>query len=162
AQQESTLDLLKASLPPLRQTLAQSTYALAVLVARPPENVRIRGGGLGQIALPRVTPGLPSQILTQRPDVRREEAQLASATANAASARAQSSPTTQRPAQGGYQSAALAALFTPQATFYSAAASLTQPIFDGLKIEGNFELQKARQDELLQTYRKTVIQAFSD
>src|SRR5262249_26770773 len=153
AQQESTLDNLKATVPALRQTLAQSSYALAVLVSRPPERVRIRGGGLSQIALPRVTPGLPSQILTQRPDVRRQEAQLASATANVGSARAQFFPSIQLTAQGGYQSATLAALFTPQATFYNAAASLAQPIFDGLKIEGNFELQKAKQEELLQTYR---------
>jgi NodT family efflux transporter outer membrane factor (OMF) lipoprotein len=162
AQQESSLDLLKATLPTLRQTLAQSRYALAVLVSRPPERVFIRGGGLSQVALPRVTPGLPSQILTQRPDIRRQEADLASATANVGNARAQFFPSIQLTAQGGYQSAALAALFMPQATFYNAAASLTQPIFDGLRIEGNFELQKAKQDELLQTYRKTVIQAFTD
>ncbi len=162
AQQESILDNLKATVPTLRQTLAQSRYALAVLVSRPPESVFIRGGGLSRVALPRVTPGLPSQILTQRPDIRRQEADLASATANVGNARAQFFPSIQLTAQGGYQSAALAALFTPQATFYNAAASLTQPIFDGLRIEGNFELQKAKQDELLQTYRKTVIQAFSD
>jgi outer membrane protein TolC len=39
---------------------------------------------------------------------------------------------------------------------------LTQPIFDGGTILGNFELTKARQDELLQTYRKTVVSAFTD
>jgi NodT family efflux transporter outer membrane factor (OMF) lipoprotein len=162
SQQESTLDNLKASLPPLRQTVAQSTYALAVLIARPPESVRLRGGGLAQVALPRVTPGLPSELLTQRPDVRRQEAQLASATANVGNARAQFFPSIQLTGTAGQQSAALAALFSPQAAFYNAAAGLTQPIFDGLRIEGNFELSKAKQDELLQTYRKTVIQAFSD
>jgi outer membrane protein TolC len=40
--------------------------------------------------------------------------------------------------------------------------SLTQPIFDGGRILGNFEFSKARQDELLQTYRKTVVQSFAD
>ena len=40
--------------------------------------------------------------------------------------------------------------------------SATQPIFDGGKILGNFEFTKAKQDELLQTYRKTVVQAFAD
>ena len=42
------------------------------------------------------------------------------------------------------------------------ATSLTQPIFDGGRILGNFELTKARQDELLNTYRKTVVSAFTD
>ena len=41
SQQESTLDNLKATVPTLRQTLAQSNYALAVLISRPPEYVRI-------------------------------------------------------------------------------------------------------------------------
>ena len=54
--------------------------------------VRVTGGTLNQIAMPRVTPGLPSELLTQRPDIRRQEAQLASATANVGSARAQFFP----------------------------------------------------------------------
>lgn len=64
--------------------------------------------------------------------------------------------------QGGYQSAALAALFSPQSAFFSLAAGLTQPIFDAGRIQANFDLTKAQQDELLQTYRKTVISAFAD
>jgi outer membrane protein TolC len=42
------------------------------------------------------------------------------------------------------------------------AAGLTQPIFDAGRIQANFDLQKAAQDEMLQTYRKTVISAFAD
>ncbi len=53
-------------------------------------------------------------------------------------------------------------MFQPHAAFFSLVGSLTQPIFDGGKILGNFENAKARQDELLQTYRKTIIQAFAD
>ncbi len=53
-------------------------------------------------------------------------------------------------------------MFTPNAIFYNLAAGATQPIFDGGRIQANFDLQKARQDELLQTYRKTVVSAFAD
>ena len=101
AQQESALANQRAALPLLRQTLAQNVNALAVLVARPPEASDVQGGSLRQIALPRVTPGLPSELLTQRPDIRRAEAQLASATANVGNARAQFFPSitlTARPA----------------------------------------------------------------
>ncbi|MDQ8730110.1 efflux transporter outer membrane subunit [Bradyrhizobium sp. LHD-71] len=162
AQQESTLENQRAALPLLRLTLAESTNALAVLLARPPEALRVKGGSLRQMALPRVTPGIPSELLTQRPDIRRAEAQLASATANVGNARAQFFPSIQLTGQGGYQSAALSALFSPQAAFYNVAAGLTQPIFDGFRIQSNFELQKARQDELLQTYRQTVVSSFAD
>ncbi len=162
AQQESVLNNQKALVPPLKQTLDQNANVLAVLVARPPERVRLTGASLGLIAIPRVTPGLPSELLIQRPDIRRQENQLASATANVGSARAQFFPSVQLTGQGGYQSAALMALFTPQSAFFNLAAGLTQPIFDAGKIQANFDYNKARQDELLQSYRKTVIQAFSD
>jgi NodT family efflux transporter outer membrane factor (OMF) lipoprotein len=162
AQQESMLANQRALVPPLRQTLDQNVNALATLVSRPPEAVRVSGGSLNNIASPRVTPGLPSELLTQRPDIRRQEAQLASATANVGNARAQFFPSIQLTGQGGYQSSALTSLFQPHAAFFSMVGSLTQPIFDGGRILGNFELTKARQDELLQTYRKTVVQAFAD
>jgi outer membrane protein, multidrug efflux system len=162
AQQESVVANQRALVPPLRQTLDQNINALATLVSRPPESVRITGGSLNQIAIPRVTPGLPSEMLTQRPDIRRQEAQLASATANVGSARAQFFPSIQLTGLGGYQSTALSALFQPHAAFFSLVGSATQPIFDGGRILGNFEFTKARQDELLQTYRKTVVQAFAD
>lgn len=162
AQQESVLANQKALVPPLRQTLDQNTNALAVLVSRPPESVRVAGGSLDRIAIPRVTPGLPSELLTQRPDIRRQEAQLASATANIGNARAQFFPTIQLTGNGGYQSSALVSLFQPHAAFFQLVGSATQPIFDGGKILGNFEYAKARQEELLQTYRKTIVQAFTD
>src|SRR6267378_3738655 len=162
AQQEAVLANQKALVPPLRQTLALNINALATLVSRPPESIRVSGGSLNQIASPRVTPGLPSELLTQRPDIRRQEAQLASATANVGNARAQFFPSIQLTGQGGYQSSALVSLFQPHAAFFNVVGSLTQPIFDGGRILGNFEFTKARQDELLQTYRKTVVSAFAD
>lgn len=162
AQQESVLANQKALVPPLRQTLDQNVNALAVLVSRPPESVRVLGGSLNRIGIPRVTPGLPSELLTQRPDIRRQEAQLASATANIGNARAQFFPTIQLTGNGGYQSSALVSLFQPHAAFFQLVGSATQPIFDGGRILGNFEYAKARQDELLQTYRKTIIQSFAD
>jgi NodT family efflux transporter outer membrane factor (OMF) lipoprotein len=162
AQQESVLANQKALVPPLRQTLAQNVNALATLVSRPPESVRVTGGSLDRISPPRVTPGLPSELLTQRPDIRRQEAQLASATANVGSARAQFFPSIQLTGQGGYQSSSLVSLFQPHAAFFNMVGGLTQPIFDGGRILGNFEFTKAQQEELLQAYRKTVVSAFAD
>ncbi|MCP3466503.1 efflux transporter outer membrane subunit [Bradyrhizobium sp. CCGUVB23] len=162
AQQESVVANQKALVPPLRQTLDQNINALAVLVSRPRESVRIAGGSMNQIAIPRVTPGLPSELLTQRPDIRRQEAQLASATANIGNARAQFFPSIQLTGNGGYQSAALVSLFQPHAAFFQLVGSATQPIFDGGRLLGNFEFTQARQEELLQIYRKTIVQAFAD
>ena len=107
AQQESLVNTQRAAIPPLEQTLTQNRNALAVLMARSPESVRIRGGSLRGIAYPRVTPGLPSELLTQRPDIREAEAQLAAANANVDNARAQMLPSITLTGEGGYQSAVL-------------------------------------------------------
>jgi len=162
AQQESLVNTQRATIPPLVQTQRQNETALALLIARPPERVVIRGGGLRGITIPRVTPGLPSELIAQRPDIRQAEAQLAAANANVYNARAQLLPSITLTGEGGYQSAVLKTLLRPESMFYTATAGLTQPIFEGGKLLGNLDLQKGLQDQLLQNYRKAVISAFTD
>jgi len=144
------------------QQVEQNRAALALLVGRVPEHIRIGGGSMYRLAVPRVTPGLPSELLVRRPDVREAEAKLAGADANVAAARAAFFPTIQLTAQGGFQSLALATLFGPGAAFYTVASTLTQPIFDGGTLLGQLDLQKGTREELLQDYRKAVISAFTD
>lgn len=162
SQQESVVATQRAAIPVLEQTLALNRNTLAVLLARSPEHVRIRGGSLNAIAVPRITPGLPSELLTQRPDIRLAEAQLAAANANVYVARAQFLPSITLTGETGYQSPVLATLLRPESTFFNVAAGLAQPIFQGGRLLGNLDLQKGRQDELLQNYRKAAISAFSD
>jgi NodT family efflux transporter outer membrane factor (OMF) lipoprotein len=162
AQQESLVGQQRALIPPLTQALRQNIVTLALLIARPPERVNIRGGSMSRLSIPRVTPGLPSDLITQRPDIREAEANLAAANANVHAARAAFLPSIQLTGQDGFQSAILRSLFRPEAVFFSVAASLTQPIFDGGTLLGQLEQQKGKQEELLQTYRKAVISGFSD
>ena len=162
AQQESLLATQRATVPPLEIALRQNATALAVLVGRAPENLVVRGGSVNGIRVPRITPGLPSEILNQRPDIRLAEADLASSNYSVESARAAFFPNISLTGTRGFQSAALATLFGPGAWYYTMAASLTQPVFDGFLRQGQLELAQGRQQEFLQTYRKSVLSAFSD
>jgi len=162
AQQESLVNTQRATVPPLEQTLRLNRVTLAVLMGRSPEGVKIRGGTLRSITYPRVTPGLPSELLAQRPDIREAEANLAAANANVVNARAQFLPSIRLTGEGGYESAILKLLLRPESVIYTAAASLTQPIFHGGSLLGNLDLQKGKQDELLQVYRKAVLSGFAD
>jgi multidrug efflux system outer membrane protein len=162
AQQETTVATLRASIPPLQQQERQFIDALAILVGKPPEAVDITSGTLGDLAHPTVSPGLPSELLARRPDVAMAEAQLMAANANITVARAAFFPSVQLTAQGGIESAALSSLFGPASLFYSVGSSVTQPIFEGGALEGQYEFSKAFRDELVQTYRKSVISAFQN
>ena len=162
AQQEALVATTRAAIPLLEQIARQDVATLAVLVGKPPEYFTVRGGSMAALAIPRVTPGLPSELLRQRPDIRLAEADLASANASVFSARAAFFPSIQLTGQGGFQSAALQTLFSPQAAFYNVTAGLTQPIFDGFRLQGQLDFQRGRQEELLQIYRRTVVSAFAD
>jgi outer membrane protein, multidrug efflux system len=162
SQQEALVGTQRAAIPPLEVTLGQNIATLAVLVARAPANFTVRGGSTRQIAVPRVTPGLPSELLYQRPDIRQAEAQLASSNFSVESARAAFFPQIQLTGTTGFQSAALASLFTPGAWFYTLTASLTQPIFDGFLLESQLKQAKGVQLQNLQAYRKAVLSAFAD
>jgi outer membrane protein, multidrug efflux system len=162
SQQEALVSTERAAIPPLEITLKQNIAALALLVARPPANFTVNGGSLTQIAVPRVTPGMPSELLNQRPDVRLAEAQLASSNFSVEAARAAFFPQITLTAQTGVQSAALASLFGPGALFYSLAAGVTQPVFDGFLLESELKNAKGLQLQFLQAYRKAVLSAFTD
>jgi NodT family efflux transporter outer membrane factor (OMF) lipoprotein len=162
AQQESLVEQVRATIPPLEEALRQDIAALAVLVGQAPEHFNSRGAGMQSIAVPRVTPGLPSELINRRPDVRQAEQQLKSAGYSVEAARAAFFPNISLTGQLGFESAALHALFGPGAWFYTAAASLTQPLFDGGTLLGQFELQKGLQEQFLQAYRKSVLSAFSN
>jgi NodT family efflux transporter outer membrane factor (OMF) lipoprotein len=162
AQQEALVEQVRATIPPLEQQLAQNTAALAVLIGKAPEHFTTRTAGMDVVAVPRVTPGLPSDLLNRRPDVRQAEEQLKSAGYSVESARAAFFPNITLTGTLGLRSAALNSLFGPGAWFYTAAASLTQPIFDGGVLLGTFELQKGLQAQTLQVYRKTILSAFSN
>jgi NodT family efflux transporter outer membrane factor (OMF) lipoprotein len=162
AQQQSLVDTQRAVIPTLEQIVRQNTAALAVLVGRAPEFVRIHGGSSFKVTVPRVEPGLPSELLTRRPDIREAEANLAAANANVESARAAFFPSINLSAQGGWQATALKFLTRPEAAAWEIAANLTQPVFDGGLLQGQLDQQKGRQDELLQDYRKAIVQAFAD
>ena len=162
AQQETAVALLNAAVPPLRQQFRQTVHALAVLIGKTPESVDVETGTLTQLSSPAVVEGLPSQLLSRRPDVAEAEQNLIAANADITVARAALFPDIQLTAVGGYESEALAGLVSPANRIYSIAAGLTQPIFRGGALHAQVAFSKARYTELLTTYHKTVLTAFSN
>jgi outer membrane protein, multidrug efflux system len=161
SQQESLVAAVRAAIPLLDQTLRQNIVTLAVLIGRPPSGFTVRGGSLYALRIPRVTPGLPSELLFQRPDIRVAEANLASADASVEAARADF-PRISLTAQGGYESEALKLLFRPETAFYNLAVNIAQPLLDGFRLEGLLQLAKGRQLELLKIYCQTILVSFGD
>jgi outer membrane protein, multidrug efflux system len=162
AQQESVVATQRAAIPALEQTLQQNRVAIAVLAGRPPETVTVRGGSLSRLRTPAIRSGLPSQLLLRRPDIAEAETKLAAQNASVDAARAAFFPTLQLTTRAFLESTVLRNLFRPDALLASAAADVMQPIFDGYNLQGQYDLQRGRDDELITDYRKAILTALSD
>lgn len=162
AQQETTVALLSAGIPPLLQQFRQTVNALALLIGKTPESVEVDIGSLAELANPGVIEGLPSELLSRRPDVAAAEQQLISANANITVARAALFPSIQLTAGGGYMSSDLSSLISPADRVWTLSAGLIQPIFHAGALRAQVSFSEAHYTELLTTYHKTVLTAFSN
>ena len=164
-QERANMAAQAAMLPALQQQELETRDALAILLARPPEGFSITGRNLDGISAPVAAPGLPSALLTRRPDVASAEANLVAAHANLEAARTAFLPNITLNGSGGLQYPALAAAVDtlPGLGFgASIGAALLQTVFDGGRNEAVTDEARAREDELLAAYRAAVINAFSD
>ncbi len=161
AQQLATLAGQRANIPSVEQAELQARAALAILVGLPPEGFDVAVQDLNGVAAPEVAPGLPSELLTRRPDVVSAEENLRAAHANVAAARAAFFPAISLTGSGGIQNAALSQLFNGGGVA-SLGVGLAQTVFDGGRLIAQSDAAKAREQELLANYRKAALSAFAD
>jgi multidrug efflux system outer membrane protein len=156
-----------AAVPLLERAVAQTESALAVLAGRSARAVFApaiaRGVELDKMSrAPDVPPGLPSDLLARRPDVRQAEAGLVAASAAIAEARAQYFPSLSLTARYGGESAELSDLFTSPARVWSVAGNLLQPIIGVNRINAQVKGAEARRRQSELAYVSTVQSAFRD
>ena len=150
------------ALQALEQDRDVNRNALALLVGRP---VEIVPGPLGlaetgpDIALP---PGLPSDLLVNRPDIVAAEYQLRAANADIGAARAAFFPNISLTGAFGTASSDLDGLFGDGSRAWSFTPTIALPLFNAGRLSGNLDLAKARQVEAVASYEKTVQGAFRD
>lgn len=174
ARQQAAVLAQRASIPPLELQERQTLFALALLLGSPPEgfnagvNVEMSAAGatvavnLTGLAVPRVAPGLPANLLTRRPDLASAEAQLAAANANVAAARAALLPGIQLTGSAGLASNVLLNFLSAPTAALALGASLVQTIFDGGRLRGQVDVAASRERELIESYRKSILAALAD
>ncbi len=151
-----------ATIVDLEGRIAQQENFLSLLAGGLPGAIA-RGRDLtAQPHAPEVPAGLPSDLLTRRPDVQAAEQDLVAADAEIGVARAAYFPSITLTGSGGVQSTALAALFSASAGAWSAVAGLAQPIFTAGRTRSQVALAEARRTEAGIGYERTVKGAFRD
>ncbi|MBY8972787.1 efflux transporter outer membrane subunit [Pseudomonas sp. P867] len=160
AQQKSLVAGQQRQLPLIQQSAEESRITLAALLGQPVQALALGSEPFQALTWPNIGPGVPSQLLRRRPDIAQAEAQLAAANADVTVARAAMLPTVTLGATLG--SGAYKAEDVLRSPFYTLTSGLIAPIFNNGRLSAERDKARARQDELLQTYRGAIINGFAD
>ena len=161
AQAESQYETAAAQIPQIESQIAQTENALSVLLGRNPGPIA-RGKSIYELALPMVPSGLPSELLTRRPDLLQAEDTLIAANAQIGAARALYFPTISLTGAAGTGSAALNNLFTGPARMWSYAGQIAGPIFTFGAVSGQVAQAEGAQQSALYNYLAAIQNAFAD
>jgi outer membrane protein, multidrug efflux system len=153
-----------AQIPSLESLARQTLYSLSVLLGQPPASLLKELGPTAEIPStpPEVPIALPSELLRRRPDIRRAEAQIHSATAAIGMATADLFPKFSLTGSVGFQSNTLESLLSGRNAALSIGPSASWTVFDGGRINSNIDVQKALQQQSVISYQKTVLAALQD
>ncbi len=165
ATQKAALDTAQITLTDLQQTAFEARTALSLLLGRVPENFRVEGQPLDSLHEPELGAGVPSELLTRRPDIFVAESNLRASHADVAAARAAMFPSLSLTAAGGVQNPALPATVLTIAGVgpsLNLGANLVQPIFDHGKLQAQRDEVVAKDRELLAAYRSSILAALND
>lgn len=152
----------EAAIADTLRRVEQQENALNILLGRNPGSPRRGEPFLSQQLDLGVPPGLPSDVLERRPDIRAAEQQLVVANADVGQAKAAFFPRVTLTGFYGFQSIALSDLFNSASQAWQFGPSVTFPVFTGGALRGNLKLAQARFDEAVAQYRKTVQNSFRE
>ncbi len=146
----------------LARQRAQATNALVLLVGRPIADLPPVQTLDAQGIVSELPAGLPSDLLTRRPDIRAAEERLKASNANIGAARAAFFPRISLTAGYGTASNALSGLFDSGSGAWSFAPQVLQPIFDAGRNSATLKLTEVRKDLAVADYEKTIQVAFRE
>ena len=161
AQVQSQYETAAAQIPQIESQIAQTENSLSVLVGRNPGPIA-RGKSIYELVLPQVPAGLPSELLTRRPDLLQAEDTLVAANAQIGAARALYFPTISLTGAAGTSSSSLSSLFTGPARVWSYAGQLVGPIFTFGSVSGQVAQAEGGQQSALYSYQYSIQNAFAD
>lgn len=164
AQAQTQLTSTEAVLPTLEAANKQYMRQLAILLGREPSALTQQ---LSTAAtLPTVdtvnATTLPSDLLTRRPDLRREERKLAAAANDVGIAKAARYPTFDLTMGLGLQSNNASHLSDLSSRYWSVIPGLQLPLFDGGKIRTNIDDKQAKYEEAELHYQDAFNKALLD
>ncbi len=164
AQSEAQLKSISAQLPALEIPIQQSIHRLSVLLGKEPnalyEQLKNPTNIIkGPINVPS---GLPSDLLKRRPDIRQAERLLQAATAEIGVAVSDFFPKLQITGNIGFRSENTSNLISSGSKYWAVGPNISWGILNWYAILANIDIQNARQEQALLTYKQIVLESLEE
>jgi outer membrane protein TolC len=142
------------------QRIVETENRINFLVGRFPQPVARSSAGFTQLTTDSVSAGLPSQLLFNRPDIRRAEQELIAAKLDVRAARANFYPALRIGAGIGLQAFSPEHLVKlPESLIYMLAADLMAPVINRNAIKANYYSASSRQVQTIYNYERSILRA---
>ncbi|ALQ10148.1 MULTISPECIES: efflux transporter outer membrane subunit [Pseudoalteromonas] len=162
-QLRSTVATAKVDIATYKRLLKRDKSALDLLVGKSVSADLLPNKDLTNlISMPEVPVGLPSDLLSQRPDIKAAEHLMLAANANIGIARAAFYPSISLTANAGSASSDLSGLFDSGSGTWSFVPSISLPIFNMGRNQANLDVAKADQEIAVATYQQKIQNAFRE
>lgn len=141
-QQETNMDQIRKSIPVIESAISTQEHALNILTGSFPSRVE-RNISLDSVEAPAgLSTGIPSELLSYRPDIKTQELNFRRSVASINIAKANMYPVLNITAQGGLNAFKASDWFSiPGSLFGMAAGSLVQPLLQGKQLKHSMNSQ---------------------
>ncbi|MGN6476010.1 MAG: TolC family protein, partial [Flavipsychrobacter sp.] len=145
----------------IQQNIIEVENRINFLLARYPQPIARNADAFEDLVPQTVHPGMPSQLLANRPDIRRAEQELAAAKLDIKVAKAQFYPSLGISASIGYQAFNPSYLLkSPESMLYSLAGDLMAPLVNRNAIKATYRTATSKQVQAAYNYERTLLNAY--
>ncbi len=145
----------------IEQKIVETENKINFLVGRFPQPIQRNSQGYNDLVPDTMHTGLPSQLLTNRPDIKQAELELAAARLDVKVARARFYPSLDIIAGVGYEAFDPSFLIrTPESMLYNLAGELSVPLINRRAIKSAYYNANAKQIQAVYNYERTVLNAY--
>lgn len=162
-QQENTRDQILVTIPAIKEAIILQENALSILTGKMPGEI-IRSAKLADMKTPEYkSVGIPSELLSYRPDVKSSELMIRQAFSNVKVSKASMYPALNITAQGGLNALNFKNWFeVPGSLFATAAGSLATPLLNGKQLKTQYEQSKITMEQSELNFKQTVLNAVGE
>lgn len=162
-QTEAQRQAAEQLVPQFEQNIAIQENALRILTGQLPDKIE-RTASLDAMVIPtNVATGVPSAIVSRRPDVKSAELELQVANSNVGITKAEMYPALRITAQGGVNSFKASNWFNvPASLFGVVAGSVVQPLFDHKRLKTDYEVAQVNREKTVLQFRESVLNAVGE